>query len=101
MFFKFDFHERITNDIQFNSSQPDLVNFLWRSKFVVTGLCLRKKSNTFVLSGNNWYSLVQGLKKGDIITLYRQRVSVHDCPQWVLHDMIVDVNKEWHICQEV
>jgi len=59
MFFQFDFHERITNDIQFNSSQADLVNFFWRSKFVVTGLCLRKKSNAFVRSGNNWYSLAQ------------------------------------------
>lgn len=108
MFFQFDFQERITNDIQFNSSQADLVNFFWRSKFAVTGLCLRKKSNAFVRSGNNWYSRSKGSRKATstcnndgIITLYRQRVSVHDCSQWVLHDMIVDVNKEWHICQEV
>lgn len=103
------FHERITNDIQFNSSQADLVNFFWRSKFVVTRFCLRKKSNAFVRSGNNWYSLAQRAqerrplraKNDGIITLYRQRVRVYDCSQWVLHDMIVDVNKEWHICQEV
>ena len=108
MFFLFDFRERITNDIQFNSSNADLINFVWRSKFVATGLPLRKKSNTYVWIGNNWCYLARRLKKSDlygknggIITLYRQRVSVHDCSQWVFHDMIMDVKKEWHIRQKV
>ena len=50
MFFQFDFHERITNDIQFHSSQAALVNFFWRSKFVVTGLCLHEEKEQCIRS---------------------------------------------------